>query len=533
MNRIANYLNGHLTGEVVAHEATLNSFSQDRGAFKSRPNCVVFAQNSDDICKTMRLCAQLAERGKHLTASARGYGNDFTGASLTSDIMINTSRHFNEIIDFDPDQALIHVQSGADLATINLLTKTQGLVLPLTPTATKHSIGGVIANNLIYPFTSKSNLIHQMIDQLEIVLADGTTLQTKRLSKRELNRKIGLQTTEGRIYREIDKLIEDNHDLISKIDSDVVDNSGYANIARVKSNNSFDLSPLFVGSQGTLGVITEAILRLQDYQQNVITVWVGFATLSDAMDAVDDLLKLKPTVLDIFEHKLFQQAAKQGRVFATIEETNKRLDGKTAYHLLIEIPIKNRLFSKQLMKKISAIIERTNGVKVDNPVDLQTVRDLPQSLDFSSNLYQNVGLAQGAMVPRVRWHEFAESIAKIESVLGTALPIYGSALTNVLNLQSSLDLSSMADKQKVIKISDAYCRLATSLDGVACASGGEGLAKGMTVSKQTTPELLELYSKIKQIFDSHNILTPEIKTSIDLRAVASRIANRAKNDFSN
>lgn len=532
MDRIANYLNSHLTGEVVAQETILEAFSQDRGAFKSRPNSIVFAQNSADICKTVRLCSQLAERGKSLTVSVRGNGNDFTGSTLTSEIIINTSRRFNEIIDFDPDQALIHVQSGADLSMINTLAKTQGLSLPVTSTAIKHTIGGVIGNNLIYPLANKSNLIHRMINQLEVVLADGTTLQTKRLTKRELNRKIGLQTTEGRIYREIDKLIEDNQDLINKIDAEAVDNGGYAMISRVKTANSFDLSPLFVGAQGTLGVITEAILNLQDYQPGSVKIWASFSSLVDAMDATDNLLKLKPTVLDIYEHKLFQQAARRGRSFITIDEANKQFENKAAFHLLIELPSKSNFSAKKISKKIKNIIKAAHGISFEDPADLRTVRDLPQSFDFSDNLYQNIELTHGAMIPRVRWRDFTESVAKIETALGITLPIYGSALTNILNLQTLLNLSNMADKQKVIKLSDSYCRLATDLGGVVCASGGEGLAKGMFVHKQMSPELAQLYNQIKQIFDPQAIFSPEIKKPIDIRNIAGRVANRAKNDFS-
>lgn len=535
MNRVANFLNGHLAGEAVVQDEIIEAFSQDRGAFKARPNCVVFAQNSNDIIKTIRLCAQLTERGKRLTLGIRGRGNDFTGSSLTGNISLNTSRYLNQVIDFDPDQALIHVQAGADLNTIELLAKTENLSLPLVQTTAKHTIGGIISNNLTYPLTARPDTIFKMINQLEVVLADGETLQTKRLSKRELNRKIGLQTSEGRIYREIDKLIEDNQSLIQRINTEVVDNSGYANIARVKTGNSFDLSPLFVGAQGTLGVINEAILNLQDYQPNLAIFWASFSNLADTVDAINRLLKLKirPVVLDIFEHKIFQQAAKQGRNFATITEATEALNNKVAFHLLIEFPFKSRVTGKSLAKKTAAIVKAVHGVLDDNPIDLQTIRDLPQFFDLNSNMYQNIGLARGAMIPRDRWRDFAESIAKIETTLGTALPIYGSALTGILNLQTSLNLRDMSDKQKVIKISDAYCRLAANLGGVACASGGEGLAKGMTVGKQILPELAELYAKIKDIFDPHHILNPEIKTPIDLRAVAGRVANQAKHDFSN
>lgn len=530
MNKIASYLNANLSGEAVARDKILDTFSQDKSILRVKPTVAIFPRSSEDVRKVTSMSFQLAHKNKILPISTCGYRNDFTGGCLSDQIVINTTRHLNNIIDFDPDQALIHVQAGASLAYINLIAKEHGLRLPFSATSSPHSIGGVLSNNLIYPLAYHGQLIYQLVDQLEIVLANGTTLQTKRLNKRELNHKIGLPTAEGEVYRKIDALIEENQALIATINPDLADNTGYANIAKVKTSAGFDLSPLIIGSQGTLGIITEAIIRLEDLLPHHVTRLLSFTTLADVMDAIDQLLKLKPTVLDIFSHKLFQIAASQGRIYQDIETADKKMGGQTAYHILVQINAKNKFSVKNLAKKINTIAKQARGV-ANNSDEILQIRDLPMMLDFDETIHKSVPIACGASIPRLKWHSFAETIAKLETALDLDLPIYGSALTEVLNLQSSLDLRQIINKQKALKLLNSYSSLVTELGGVICANGGDGQLKSLVAPKQISPELAELYAKIKAIFDPHNIFAPKVKQHVELRDIASKITSNYQNDF--
>ena len=85
-----------------------------------------------DVRKVTSLSFQLASKNKFLPISTCGYRNDSTGGCLSNELVINTSRHLNNVLDFDPDQALIHVQAGTSLNTINLIAKEHSLSLPLS-----------------------------------------------------------------------------------------------------------------------------------------------------------------------------------------------------------------------------------------------------------------------------------------------------------------------------------------------------------------------------------------------------------------
>ena len=133
------------------------------------------------------------------------------------------------------------------------------------------------------------------VQQLEIVLSNGDVIQTGRISRRELSKKKGLSTFEGEIYREIDNLISDNAELISQMDPALPDTVGYSGISRVKQKDgSFDLTPLFIGSQGSLGVICEVIMKAQFIRPEYsCCLTASYKSLSDAQSAVELAMKIR------------------------------------------------------------------------------------------------------------------------------------------------------------------------------------------------------------------------------------------------
>lgn len=531
MNRIAHYLNANLLGEVTYRDDILKHFSQDRGIFSVKPNLVALPKNSSDIRKIVSLAHQLAKKTKPVAVGIRGHGSDFTGGCLTDGILINTSRHFNQILDFDPDQALIHVQAGTGLKDMALIARDHGLDVSLATINQAMTIGGVIGNNPVYPLATKTDNILNIIDQLEVILDDGSTLQAKALTKRELNQKIGLSTREGEIYRKIDALIEDNQALLADLAKTHTDNSGYSGISRVKTNNSFNLIPLFLGSQGTLGLISEAIIKLKDRVSHSASLLLSFHNLNDTLTAASDLAKLDVIILDIYDQVIFDNLKNQGKELPELKTVDKKLGQKASYHLILRLETRNNFSLKNQLKKVTNIAKRNNAVLSQNNPDLLNIRELVAFGSFDNSTETAVDLACGANIPLNQWTSFISAIAKLGLSLDMQLPIYGSVLSGVLNLFTRLNLQNVADKQKSLKILNYYLLLSAELGGKPCLSGAEGRLKGLIISKHTPPELINLYNQIKDIFDPYRILAPHNKQPAELRKIASKITSQPKNDY--
>src|SRR5205823_1573355 len=123
-------------------------------------------------------------------------------------------------------------------------------------------------------------------------LASGEVIETGPLGKRELSRKMGLSSHEGQIYRSVDKLLEENHtlvDTLAKTSAGLPSSAGY-NLSAVKHKDTFDLTPLFVGSEGTLGIISEVSLALAPYNPDVLLAMVSLENLANFQSALPKIL---------------------------------------------------------------------------------------------------------------------------------------------------------------------------------------------------------------------------------------------------
>ncbi|OGL36410.1 hypothetical protein A3E49_01690 [Candidatus Saccharibacteria bacterium RIFCSPHIGHO2_12_FULL_49_19] len=518
MSRVAHYLQEHLLGEVTASAEVRRHFAHDASILSLAPAIVAYPRNENDVRKTARFAWQLAQRGKPIPITARGGGSDTSGAAIGSGIMLVFTAHMNKILALDPAKSFIVVEPGATYDKIEQTLYTHGLFLPPYP-ASQHyaTIGGGLANNALGEKTIKYGTTAAYVEQLRVVLANGEIIETGPLSKRELSRKLGLATLEGEIYRRIDTLIEENEELINRGRSrlQTVHNRAGYNIFGVKNSEGFDLTPLIVGSQGTLGIITEAILEVVPHNPRTSTTLVSLENLDDLVSLLPKIVELKPSVFDMVNKAALAQVASvnPNQLVGAIEEP------KAAIHLFIEFDdIKEGTIKKKTRRLQKLVSKMPASLKTTTKPDGQeAIWKLRQSvatiLTQPHGHSKAVPVAEDVSVPPSKLVDFLNEVSNIYRSIGLSPAAWGHAGDGIVRMNPVLDLGNLGDRQKLFKLSETVYETVVRLGGSITASSGDGRVRAPYLNWQYEPGLHNVMMQVKKIFDPYNILNPGVKTA--------------------
>lgn len=531
MNKVAHYLQEHLSGEVMASADARKYFSTDGSVFKVTPSLVVYPRNENDVRKAARFSWQLAERGRLIPLTARGLGTDQAGAALGSGVMIVFPAHMNRIVELDGKNGDVTVEPGINYGKLQQTLHTHGRFLPPFPSSIEFStIGGAIANNAGGEKTIKYGSTRNFVKGLRVVLANGEVIETKRLSKRELNKKLGLASFEGEIYRSLDTLIEENKELINQSVLGVTKNSaGYALSEVKRKDGSFDLTPLFVGSQGTLGIVTEAVLSTEKYNPATTLIAAFFDDIQVAEQAVQEIRDLSdiPSAIEVVDDNLlnFIKTHNPNQLKGILEPPFSKLV------VLIEFDNPNERTQKRMSKKATKIL---NKYQISYRVETEThkkeelwkIRHSAAAVIWHSDgSAKALPIIEDGIVPSDKFQTYLNNVYEIFKRYNLQAAIWGHAGNANLHMQPFLDLSQVGDRQKVFKIIDDYYRMVIELGGSTSGEHSDGRLRAPYLQALYGPEIYSLFQKTKQIFDPYGILNPGVKINVTLDDIKPLLRN--------
>lgn len=522
MSKVAKYLNEHMLGEVVTNRAVRERYASDASILSIVPEMVIYPRVTNDIRKVARFAWQLAEKGHVLPLTARGGGNDDTGAAICKGAVIALAPHMNRLQEYDAKQKLLRVQPGATVATVQAGLSLHGTTIPgLEVDSSDGTIGGAIGYNAASALSHRYGRVGTSISQLEVVLASGDVLQTERIGKRELSRRKGKPGFEGDIYRKLDGLIEDNKQLIDEALSDENDTAGYSSLAQVKrKDGSFDLAPLIAGSQGTLGIISEMILKSDFVSTHKVTAILSFASSDSARDAADEIMKLDPSFLEYFDVAYFEQAIKEGKHYGWYDEAKQAGDVSTV--VIVGFDDFSKRSRGKGLKKLTKIANQfgaqLSSAQDDAAVALNVARDVADFRRTSSEADVSAPpLFDGVYVPFARFEDFSKAVAELAKKHHVSLPLVTRPIDGIICTRPQLELKKVGDKQKVFKLLDDYAKLVKAHGGDFISQTNEGRVKSTIAHKQLDDDVQELFRQVKDIFDPLGILNPGVKQPNDLR----------------
>jgi len=521
MSKVAHYLQEHLLGEVTSSADVRAYFSTDAGIFQVTPSVVVYPRNESDVRKTARFAWQLAERGRVLPLTARGAGTDQGGGAIGPGVVLAFPAHMHRILELDSKSGSVVVEPGANYGKLQQTLLTHGRYLPSYPSSLEYStIGGALANNASGEKSVKYGDTRTYVKSLRVVLANGEVVETGRLNKRELSKKLGLATFEGEIYRALDALIEEQQPVLDKVNLNVTKNTAGYDLWDVKrKDGSFDLTPLFVGSQGTLGIITEATFETELHSPEVTLIAGFFDDLTSAAKAVQELRKLPemPSSLEMIDANLLELVHQLN--------PNQLKDIERPFPqviLLAEFDSASERTQKKLVRKAGKVFEQyavRHQVETEPAEQERLWRLRHMAATVVSHAEGNlkaIPIIEDGVVPVDQLEAFVTGVYQLFRKHHLRVAVWGHAGDGNLHVQPFLDLAQLGDRQKAFRLMDEYYALVLGLGGTTSGEHNDGRLRGPYLERLYGPEIYATFQKVKRIFDPHNMLNPGVKVNVTL-----------------
>ncbi|MBP9853155.1 FAD-binding oxidoreductase [Candidatus Saccharibacteria bacterium] len=529
MSKVAHYLQEHLLGEVSISPDARRHFSTDNSIFSITPSIIVYPRNEHDVRKTARFAWQLAERGRIIPITARGAGTDFSGGSLGQGIILAFPAHMNRIVVLDQKTGSVVVEPGLNYGRLQQTLHTHERFLPPYPSSLEYStLGGAVGNNAAGEKSVKYGPTSTYTRSLRVVLSNGEVIETRRLSKRELNKKLGLSTFEGEVYRQLDTLIEENRQTLDRLDLNIARNTAGYNLNTVKhSDGSFDLTPLFVGSQGTLGIISEITLDTEPFNPETVLFTAAFETYEAATEAILALRKLTlmPSTIEMVDRTLL-------KIVDSLNPNQLRTSVKKPYPrvmLLVEFDDSTERIRRKSAKKTKEIFEKL-AISFEQTTDKSEQDRMWKIRHASANLLSHseqqnkaIPAIEDAIVPVDRLPELFEKVQQLSTAVHQPIAMWGHAGEGNVHLHPYFDLSKLGDKQTMFKLWQEYYSTVKELGGSTSASYNDGRIRSAYLANLYGEEVVDIFRKIKKIFDPYAIMNPGVKIDASLETLKPNI----------
>ncbi len=275
-------------GEVLTDEARRAPFGDASGILRTLPDAVAVPVDADDVAALLRWASA---HGVKLIP--RGAGTGMPGGNVGHGVSVDLMSRFRAPAEVDASARTARVSVGTTLAELNLAASTHGLHFPVDPSSGERcSFGGMIANNSGGSHTVRYGSTRAWVDALDVVLADGTRVSTAR-GERERHPRLAA------ILAEVDAALAPHaKGIVARWPAVRKNSSGYALRDYLQSGDAVDL---LVGSEGTLGLVTRAVVRLAPLPAARGLALLEFTDLAAAGAAVERLLELRPATCEIID----------------------------------------------------------------------------------------------------------------------------------------------------------------------------------------------------------------------------------------
>jgi len=505
LSQLHEQLEQALEGEVRFERFFRGMHSTDASVYQIMPLGVVAPRSRSDVIRVVELCRR---HGASITA--RGGGTSQAGQAIGPGLVLDFSRYMHRLLELDVEARTAWVEPGLVLDELNARLAPHDLQLPLDlSTANRATIGGMIANNSAGTRSIIYGKTIDYVEELEVVLADGTLVTMQPLDEKALHEKSAARDLEGNCYRIVRELGATHQDEIHRRYPKILRRVGGYNLDEfLPADRPFNLCRIMVGSEGTLGLTVAAKLRLVPLPKHRLVCCVQFDDVLEAMAATPIILQHDPSAVELVDRFILDST--RGRI--EFEPLRSFIHGDPGAVLIVEFfddsPERiDRLAADLDQRELGHYLYRAEAA--EDQARIWELRKAALGLTISQiGDAKSISFVEDTAVAPEDLHDYIKRFQAILARCEIPSGFYAHASVGLLHIRPIVDMKTAEGVEKFARIANEVSDLVLEYGGALSGEHGDGLVRAPFQQKMFGPELYRAFCQLKECFDPEGLFNP-------------------------
>ena len=497
-----------VSGEVRFDAFSKVLYSTDASIYQMEPVGVVIPRNKDDVLAVVDVA-----RRSGVPILPRGGGTSLAGQTVNHAIVMDFSKYMDGVLEVNPEEKWARVQPGVVLDDLNRRLATHGLKYAPDPsTSNRASVGGGIGNNSCGSHSVLYGKTSDHVIELMTILADGSEARFGSVNGPDLESKLSGNNLESSIYRGVLNIARENRDEVQANYPSIMRRvSGY-NLDRFLDQGPVNISGMLVGSEGTLGVFTEAKINLVPTPKETALSIVHFRRLDEACEATTAILEHSPAAVELVGEMLLERTRNSPGFARTMTFVN----GEPGAILVVEFDGESKAEASSKADKLkSDLARRRLGYDCITVLDKSAQANVWAVRKAGLGLLMSVRgdakpipFVEDAAVDPERLGEFVRRFDGIVKSHGTDAGYYGHASVGCLHIRPLVSLKTQEGLDTMVSIGSEIGDLVKEFGGALSGEHGDGIVRGVWTEKMFGPAIYQAFRQVKEAFDPQGIMNP-------------------------
>ena len=536
-------------GDVDTSTEALDKASRDASLFEMRPQVVVFPKDSADIQAVVKYVAEHKKKDPSLSITMRAAGTCMSGGPLNESIIMDTTRYMQGTLEVNASEKWARVLPGTFYRDFDVETRKVGLIMPAyTASRDLCTVGGMLANNSGGEKSIYYGKTENYIKELKVVFRDGYEYVVRPMTRKELMSKIGEVGIEAELYKELYKLVTDNQKTLAQAKPNVSKNSAGYYLWNVWNPDTevFDLCKLIVGSQGTLGVVTEITFNLVPIKKHSTLCVVFLKDLKDIGRIVNVALAEHPESVESYDDNTLKVAVRffgdflrkkkpwgmLKFMFSFIPEFFMTLAGGIPKMILL---IEFAGDDEQAIQ--NKAVSLAHALKDQFHVLTHVTASQAEEAKYWDVRHESFNLLRKHVAGKhtapfiddfvVRPEFLPEFLPKLDTILkqyNLTYTIAGHPGDGNFHIIPLMKLTDPKTKEIILTLSDQVYDLVLEYHGSITAEHNDGIIRSPYLEKQYGSIVTNLFAQTKEIFDPLYIFNPHKKVGVTKDDIAKYLS---------